>query len=1004
MKVLEFLYNRPVAVSMFCIGLLILGLVSLFQIPVALLPEIPIGKIIVKTDGPGFNSRDVENKITRNLRLNLSQVNEAEEISSESSDNLSVIKMQFPYGTDMKMAFIECNEQIDRAMAGLPGEIKRPRVMHVNESDIPVFYLTLGFREGTNRDFFAMSRFAQEVLRRRLEQLEGVAFVDISGTAGEEIILIPDSTKFKTLKITSADIQHTLGNILHGNAILNLHKEEQFFKVMFRSPVRDVADLKKIRIEKNGKSLFLNEICSIEKRQKPINGSCLVHGKPGISMAIIRQSGSRLGKIRQDVNAILEEIQQKHPEYRFELVNDQSRLLDLTLRGLQQSLLLGLLFAMLLVLLFMKNRKIPWLVVLSIPVALIISVLFFFLAGLSVNIISLSGIILGIGMMIDNSIIVVDNISRKHLQYNHLKKAVLTGTSEVFLPLLSSVLTTTGIFIPLIFMSGIAGVLFFDQAAAIAIALLVSLAVSTIVIPVLYGKLQPDPVVKPTMVNRFFLRSYEQGFGFFNRHQTVLKLSLLLLIFIGAAGLFQIEHRRMPEITRLQKLIAIDWNEPLVAEENQRRLEDFYEQMDSLCQKQLFWIGRQDFFLEHIPPQQSWNARLFLDFKNRQQKEKGMQALYAWFSKYYPNASVRQELVPNVFDYVFADEEPDLNIKLYYENHEDASPKNSLQLIKQLDSSFAPSQRLHLGMQEYQAFGIDPKKLQLRKVMYNDLIQALQFSFERMQLASMPGVNKKLEIVLQNQNDPFFGWERKKIIPNRDGFYYSLEDLGDFKRVLEWDAIYADAKGTFLPYTIRDLNGNVFEAGSLNAILQNHPEWSVAYSGKQLDRKQSLKEIFIILLVAIALMYFILAAQFESLVQPLIILLEIPVNFAGIALMLYLFNSGLNVISMIGMVVMAGIVINDSILKIDTINKLRLEGYSVDKAVHEAGRIRLRPILMTSFTTMLALVPFLFMGGIGNELQRPLALTIIGGLGLGTFVSMLAVPFLYKWITPQNDS
>lgn len=996
MKILSFFYNRPVAVTMFFLALILLGIVAAFNIPVTLLPEIPVGKISVKIEAPGYSSRKLENEIIKNLRLQLLQLNNADKIISKTRNNVSLTELSFPFGTDMEITFIEVNEQIDRFLPLLPKDIERPKVMHSNANDIPLFYLNLTLKNSTPEKLEKLNTYAKNVLIRRLEQLQGIAFVDISGINETEVLISKDTVKCAALNISNNDIKNALQNILTESKTIKLEKNNQEYKIVFQTPIQNISELKRITVTKGKFRVPLGDICTIEKHLKTPEGYCLLNGAQTISLAIICQSSSRISKLKKDIKKVLTE--QNYPQLQYELINDQSKLLDLTIKNLLQSLLYGFILALIIVYLFILNKKLSFLIGFSIPISLLICLFFFDLFNLSINIISLSGLILGIGIMIDNAIIVVDNISQEYEKTNDLFLAVTQGTSEIFSALLSSALTTTCIFVPLIFLSGISGALFHDQAIAIATGLFVSLGVSCILLPVYYKIINPKFSLNNSPVNNWFQRLYEKSFNFFTKRQKLLAVISLLLIIIGISGLSILRKETIPEITRLNNSIYINWNEPITSIENKKRISQLHHQLNKYTLNQLSWIGRQQYILGHIQEQAPEETRTFLSFSNKKNQQNALNELNNYIPKHYPNAIVKNEIVPNLFDFIFSNNEPDLKLKLYYNNPEIAKPKNSKKLLNTLDSVFFNEKRKKIPTQSLITYELNPLKLKLHKLNYTSVINEIKHKLTALKISNFSEGQDILDIVLNNHPEYSSNWTKDIFVKNENGINFNLDKLGKQKQVKVWKQITADKTGEYLSFEISNLNLKKIPKEAINKVLKNNPDWHIEITGKATQKADFIKEMLIVLLISVLLLYFILAAQFESLTQALIILLELPINLAGIFLILYFAQSSLNILSMIGIIIMAGIVINDSILKVDTINRLIKKGENINTAIHKAGLIRLRPILMTSLTTIFALVPFLFGSGIGNEIQKPLSLVIIGGLGLGTIVSSLFVPFFYKWL------
>ncbi len=1005
MKALSFLLNRPIGVSLFFLAFVLLGLVSALKIPIALLPDIPVGTITIKTEAEGYSARKLEDEIASYIRFQMLQVSKVEGIESRSYDGINITRLSFPFGSDMEMALFEVNEQLDRVLNLLPRSLPRPIVMQTDIADIPVFYLNLTIEGETDFTNVEFNRFAHDVVRRRLEQLPGIAFVDISGVVEEEIAIIPDREKMRQLNIDYKEIENTIQESLIYPFTVQLTKNKLEYTLAFPAILKGAEDIEQLYIKRDSRNIPLRNFAQVKLQQKPAQGYCISNGEQAISMAIIGQDGSRLDQLKTDVNQVVKEIQSRYPQMAFEIINDQSELLVTTISNLVITLLIGTVLAIVMVLLFLGSRRLPFIIGLSIPVSLLISLMFFRLLGLSINIVSLSGLILGIGMMIDNSIIVVDNISRKYLETNNLTSAVIKAPIEVFPPLLSSVLTTTGIFIPLIFLSGLSGALFYDQAIAIATGLFVSLAVSIILIPLYYKILKPANVDRKTIFNSLFYRFYEHGFTVVYKHQITAAIVAIVLIVAGYFSIVGIRKEKMPPLTRLNNMIHIDWNQEISAKENSRRAIELSGVVKDLYEQQVIWAGRQQYYLQHLAEQSIREARVYQKFKTPAARDSATSRLAWWMAKNYPAAVMTYEIVPNLFDYIFEDDEPDLELRFYYDHPDMGTYYIFEPLLDSLERSIFPVRTRALPTQEQIGFVMDPSRMRLLDINRESLAAELSNQLQPAKIASLARGAQLQDITFRNRHPFTIDWANEVFLNNSENRRIPLSRLGDETRYLNYTSIYANRQGEYIPAEI--MKGEITDPNHIieraKSVVNNHSGWNVEATGEMINKNKLALEMGLVMAVSVILLYFILAAQFESLIQPLIILLEIPMDIIGVTLMLFLFGSSINIMSMIGIIVMAGIAINDSILKVDTINLLRKEGMSLDEAIHKAGQIRLRPIIMTSLTTICALVPFLFVGGIGNEIQKPLALAIIGGLGLGTIVSLLYVPFFYRWTYLLGD-
>jgi multidrug efflux pump subunit AcrB len=1106
---IKFLLNKPIAVTMTFIAILVLGVVSSFQLPVSLMPNIDVPEITIQVSSENSSARELENSVVRRLRQQLVQVSHLADIHSETSDGSGIIRLNFDYGADIDYAFIEVNEKIDRAMNSLPREMQRPKVIKASASDIPVFYLNLtlkhsrlkghrghgedpeghgekglktkktnskedskfqvsssklpqGKPETTNlkpettlypvsQPFVELSTFASNVIRKRLEQLAEVAMVDMSGLAKTEILIMPDLKKLDALGISLDQLEDLikLNDIRLGN--LSIQDGQYLYNIRFSSTLQNQRDLENIYLKFDDRLLQLKDLAKVIDHPQQLKGMVTSNGVNAITLAVIKQNDARMNEMKASLHHLVKRFEKDYTDIEFEITRDQTQLLDYSMNNLQQSLIWGALLAFIVMFLFLRDFKSPLLIGLTIPLSLVVSLLFFHLIGISINIISLSGLILGVGMMIDNSIIVIDNITQ-HLQRNqknkhpfdknviartqdeanpninqygdtnrdtsieypatsnqHIFSACVSGTNEVIRPMLSSVLTTCAVFIPLIFIKGISGALFYDQAMAVTIGLFSSLAVSITILPVYYllmfkrgfGLGKNKILHKINGIN--FENLYEHGFRFTMRNQGFIWI-LFVAMLAGAFGLSTILPKsKLPVLEKSELLVNIDWNERINIEENRKRTDELMAYIDRYVECNTCLIGEQQFLLDDNASKAS-EAIIYLKAKNALFLDSIKNALTIYFVKHVINAVFIFEDAGNIFNIVFADNEVPLLARLratddFGDFHNQYLKEAHSNIQQEIKHTIAP-----INWQEHLVFKAYTEKLLLYNIGYNRLYGKLKSLFNENRILMITENNDFLPVVLGGKPKLIEDIISEATIMTSKGDFIPVRELLERETGYDLKTIVAGKEGEFYPVVVPTENKQA--EGLMQTIrktLKPEGHFETSFSGSIFSNKEMIRQLIIILMISMALLYFILASQFESLTLPLIVLLEVPIDLFGAFLFLWLFDAGINLMSLIGIIVMSGIIINDSILKIDTIKQLQNQGYSLMRALSTAGRRRLKPILMTSITTILALVPFLFTKGLGSDLQRPLALAVIGGMLIGTLVSLYFIPLGYYYLKRNTE-
>lgn len=1006
----KFLLNRPIATVMSFIALFLLGLVSYQRLPISLLPDIAIPEVTVRAYHPQYAAREMENRVANSLRRTLQQCTGLRDVKSESNNGQVTVKLLFEHGTDIDLAAIEVNEKIDRLTSRLPEGMDRPVVIKASATDIPVFYLNLSYGNANNsrQDFLELSRFANQVIKKRLEQIREVGFVDVTGIEKPQVSITPDMEKLKGYGVTLDYLQDVIGanNFSVGSVIVN----EGYYQYHIRvaTPLISIDEIKEIYIRVEGRLMKLKDLAKVELTAAKRTGIFMDGDKLAISLAIIKQGNAKMQDLKRKIDEEMVRLTSDFPDIQFHIAQDQSTLLEYSIDNLKQTVLYGAFLAFIVLFLFIPNWRLPLLMGITVPLSLVISILFLMLFDITINIISLSGLVLGIGLMIDNAIIVLDNISQ-HLEHKKsIFQACADATNEVIRPLLSSALTTSAVFVPLIFISGITGALFYDQAITVTISLIVSFAVSITLLPVIFrvthGK-KRSPAAKHRS-ERFIRRIvawYEAGFRYvFGRKVlfTFLFLGLMPLSWF----LFQlVDKQTFPEMTQDAVMVDVSWNENLSPDEMKRRIQTVYKEVREKVTNYNAWSGAQDYLLSNDYELRHEQARLYIQAPRDLREIK--QSVRKVVEGQYPYAEITFSEPKNLFSQTFEESKAPM-ILMLYPKHTELANDSLLQVLDRLEQTVGKKRLNALGQYRFIRLAFDREKLLLYNIKEQELVTTLKTAFNENNIATLNTTHEVIPILIGSERVSLRGLLETTQVSNSKGILVSLKHFLTVTEEQDFEVIYGSEKGTYIPaYFAARADERMHIEDEVSAYLkQSGIPLTASWEGGLYDFENNIREIAVILLVSIALLYFILAIQFESLLQPLIILLEIPMDLSGALLVLLLFGSSLNVMSAIGIVVMTGIIINDSILKLDTINTLhRKDGLPLLEAIRVGGERRIRPILMTSATTILALAPFLVGDGLGTELQLPLALTVIGGLGLGTIVSLYFIPLCYWWINSRRE-
>ena len=604
-------------------------------------------------------------------------------------------------------------------------------------------------------------------------------------------------------------------------------------------------------------------------------------------------------------------------------------------------------------------------------------------------------------MMIDNTIIVIDNISQKIKSGKSYQEASTEGATEMISPLLGSVLSTCLIFFPLMLMHGMAGALFFDQALTVSIALGTSLIVSVCLIPVLFFHLQPSRYINGIKFlgkreNSFSHKIYKKYLHYFFKNSFLLWCTGGVFLISTLFFIYYLPYTDLPEFKQSDTILELEWNENIGVAENEKRIQKLFDSEHEL--NYISKIGEQQLFLSSNSVQNISQSSTYIQTSSAEElillKENIVEKLES-----FPNSTYNFSAPQNLFEYLFGSKDEELIVQVYSKYNQEVPSPEELSGIRELLPSNIPS----VNLQQTSAIKLLHEKILLYDVNPMVLVQELQTAFDRNIIDNLKAEQKYLPIRLNYSSKTLEEQLKDLQVRNIQGEYIPVSDLIHISPDFQYKSIFGDKTKEYLQFMILS-QGNHQE--NINLIRKNFSgsKFGVDFTGTWFTSRNLGKEMLVLVFGSILLLYFILAIQFDSLLLPLIILLEIPIAMGGGLFLLWLFDGTINLMSLIGIIVMSGIIINDSIIKIHTINELRKNHTSLLAAIEEGGQMRLNSIIMTSLTTVLALLPFLFMNGMGAALQLPLALTVIGGLTVGTFISLFLIPLLYYHLFKSSES
>jgi HAE1 family hydrophobic/amphiphilic exporter-1 len=1098
MNIVEIAVKRPVTVWMFTFAVILFGMVSLSRLAINLLPELSYPTLTIRTDYIGAAPGEIEQLVSKPIEETIGVVKGVRTVTSTSKAGQSDVLLEFDWGTDMDLASLEVREKLDTLQ--LPLDIKKPLILRFNPSLDPVMRFGLGGAEVvneatgakplateettktkdsqqvalTNQGIKALRIYAEEQIKRQLESVVGVASVKVGGGLENQIQVLVDQQKTSQLNITVSEVIKRLKDENVNSSGGRVKDGSQEYLVRTLNQFQTLDDIRDLFIAKReGKNIRLGDIATVQDAHKEPTSMNRFNGFEGVEIAIYKEGDANTVQVAQNIQFRIAQLQDDIPsQYQLQLVYDQSRFIASAINEVKSAAVIGGLLAMLVLYLFLKNIWSTLIISISIPVSIIATFNLMYGNDISLNIMSLGGIALAIGLLVDNSIVVLENIAQHKTKTKDFKQAAIIGTKEVSMAIIASTLTTMAVFFPLVFVEGIAGQLFSDQALTVTFALAASLVVALTLIPMLAAREKSndtkndiqtldlgeslDKTIPTTKTGWFFhylsLPLYWLVQLLFHFIPFVIT-SLIVLLFRLLSKVFGTLFR--PLLWIFDKSFKQIEKTYLVALKQALRFRLFVlTAVIAVSLASVLLLPKLG--MELIPDMSQGEFFVEINLPTGSQLENTDRAIAG-----LANFTADLEGVDRT--YALAGTGSLMNVSA----SQGGEYWGKLNVVMQTDSSAATSQMVMDKMRNYlsqqagvqskfgkpalftfatplavQIVGYDLENLskysqKMAAIMQGDKRFAdvksslqsgnpeLKIKFDHGKLAQLginaPDVSKLISAKIGGEVATKFSIEDRKVdilVRTIEKQRDSIADIGQMivnpgaSPSIPLAAV-ADISMSIGPSEITRIgqervavvsaNLNYGDLNEAVLAVQQHIDtlklplnMQAKVAGQSEEMENSFQSLQFALALAIFLVYLVMASQFESLLHPLLILFTVPLACAGSIYGLYLSGTNISVVVFIGLIMLAGIVVNNAIVLIDRINQLRASGLEKTAAIIDAAQSRLRPILMTTLTTSLGLLPMAIGLGEGAEIRTPMAITVIYGLLFATLLTLFFIPVIYS--------
>jgi len=1082
MRLAKVSIDRPVTTIMFYLAVVLLGFISLRQLSVDLLPGISYPRLSVVTCFPGVAPEEIESLITAPLEAAASRIPGLRRVESISKEGVSYMTLEFGWGTDMDFALLHTREKLDMARETLPEDVENPTIIPLDPKGKPILVLTVS----GDQSLLELKEFSEELIKPRLEQVEGIGSAEITGGVEREVQVAVNPQLLALYSLTIDEVAQRIdafNRSLQGGTIRKGRFNYAFRIVGEFESVSEIGEISLKTTEERG-VVRLKDVAKVWDSIKEREGMTRLNGIESIGILIRKESGANTVKITKLAKKVIDQIKQENPQINIQIVSEQSRYIEDAIAAVINEIIQGAILAFLVLLIFLQEWKTPLIIDIVIPISIIGTFNLLYFNHITLNIMSLGGLALGVGMLDDCAVVVSENIFRHKSLGKSLSEAAYIGTREVGMAVTATALTTIVVFLPVIYVHGLAGQLFKDTGLTITFSLLSSLLVALTLLPMLESRkfelqsagkqfwekgkigLEKRPVPKtklrvllyPFFSLRWLLSKILKGIYFILNFV----LSYILQLFVLVLHYLSLPFRPMLNII----FSGFNFVYSRFVEHYQQFLEWSLDHKAKVLVASLlvfavtFLLGTQ-IRREHLPQLNVSSFELFMktpvDYSLEQTADI-VSAIERFLSEKEPVkltysqtgiVSGMESLNPNVSlnsaqVYVEVEKPSQLeriveSLRRRLENYPDLSfsiiPEQSalaqflafsaaevglkvkgedLNKLKEIAGELIGKLREVRGIADLSTnigdgkpeFLIKIKKEALEKYSHispaligNFLVNAVrgkvasQFKeLERscdIRVRLEEGTRTNLNALLDEQI-PHQG----ALVPLRELVTYEIvRGPKEIRRENQQREILVtgNLRGTKISQIVPEIQEKIRE-------LSLPLNYQIVSGGEQEEMNKSFKSLIIALILAILLTYMIMAAQFESLLHPFLVLFTLPMGAAGAILALLATGQTLNVISIIGMVVLVGLVVDDAIVEVDYANRLRRSGMGLRESVVEACRVRMRPILMASFSTLFGLIPMALGIERGAELLKPLGIVVIGGLLFSTLLTLIQIPVIYELV------
>lgn len=1010
MKISDFSINRAVTTTMLILLIVLVGVISFTRLNIGLYPDITFPGAAIITSYEGVGSEEIENLITKEIEGAVATVEGVNNITSTSSMGQSSVVIEFNWGRDMDFAVQDLREQVDLiSSAVLPDGADDPLIFKFDPASLPIIMYGVS---SSDLQLAELKQRTEDDLIPRLERLPGVAQVNLQGGLDREILVSLKRDKLNYYNLDYSFVSNILaqenvnvsaGDVVQGNKNLLVRTTGKF---------ESLDEIRKINIPVGASGqVKLSDIAEVEEGFSDVNTISRSNGMRSLGISIQKQTDANTVEVANNVKAEMADVESENDDLNFVLAMDQAEFIQNSIDNVSRNAIIGGLLAIIILFLFLRNIRSTIIIGTAIPVSIIATFAMMFFADINLNIISLGGLALGVGMLVDNAIVVLENIYRYRSIGEGRIEAAREGSSEVGMAIIASTMTTVIVFLPILFVEGLAARLFKDLAFTVAFSLLASLLVALTLIPMLSSKILKitQKEIKRQKKEGKIISTYRGMLKKALNHRLIVVI-VLIVLFVGSLALAPlIGFEFLPSSD--QGAFSISYNLPVgtvlsetndVAYQIEEVLEDIPEVKTILTN-----VGTSNMMQMDM----SSNAgTITVDLVELDERDRSTTAIMEEVRNKINIPDVELDISEQTGMQGGGGNQKPVNIKLRGDDLDVLEEYSQIAMdsirdvegLRELEDSFEegrPELLIQIDRSLASQFGLNVS--QVANTVRNAVSGNVRSRYE------VAGDEYNIRVQLEEDQIASYSDVSNLNILSPSGEQVSLNRISSLvlsegpEEVLRSDQErYAEISADLFQ---RDLGSVMTDIRDRLSELELPEGYRFSYEGEFEDLQSSFSNLAFAFAVAIILVYMVMASQFESLIHPFIIMFTIPMALIGVLLGLFISGSVISVSSLIGLITLAGIVVNNAIVMVDYINTLRRRGKDKIEAIITGGVVRFRPIMMTALTTILGLTPIALGIGEGAELSQPIGVVIVSGLSFATILTLFIIPIFYSFLTDFRE-